>query len=50
MMSDAKAISVDFSPSDYITVAGPGDRPVSGAWLHVAALDLAFYKGVDFDG
>jgi len=50
MMSDAKATSVDLSPSDYIIVVGPGDRPVSGAWLHVTALDYACYKGVYFYG
>jgi len=37
-MSDAKTTSFDLSPSDYIIVVGPGDLPVSDAWLHVTAL------------
>jgi len=48
--SDTKATSVNLSPSGYIIIEGAGDQHVSGAWLHVTALDCAFYKGVYFHG
>jgi len=48
--SDTKATSVNLSPSGYIIIEGAGDQHVSGAWIHVTALDCAFYKGVYFHG